>query len=226
MRFFALLAGDIRFQFKYGFYFLYVLLTVFYCLLLIYVPLVHRQRVAALLIFTDPSALGLFFMGAIILLERSQRVLPSLAVSPVRVGEYLLSKLLSLAVVGTLAGSVVGLAAALPNGLSAALGVLWGSVLFSSLGLILGSKAKSLNGFLLASALPMMLIIGPVLGEVFGLSHALFILNPGNALMALISGKGGSFLSFGLLALWTAAAGYGAWISVRKMFRELGGAKL
>ncbi|MEA4823599.1 MAG: hypothetical protein VB111_05720 [Clostridiaceae bacterium] len=70
MRLVHLTAGDIRFQWKYGFYILYAIFTAFYLLVLAAVPNSIRRTVATVLIFTDPAAMGLFFMGAIILLEK------------------------------------------------------------------------------------------------------------------------------------------------------------
>ena len=84
MRLKGLLLGDIKFQIKYGIYFLYVAITVIYLVILSFVPSSVKKVTASIIIFTDPAVLGLFFMGAIVLLEKSQRVLPSLAISPVK----------------------------------------------------------------------------------------------------------------------------------------------
>lgn len=54
--------------------------------------------------------MGLFFMGAIVLLEKSQRVNCALAVSPARDCEYMLAKLFSLAVIGLLVGGILAIA--------------------------------------------------------------------------------------------------------------------
>jgi hypothetical protein len=43
--------------------------------------------------FFRPAAMGLYFMGAIVLFEKGERVLDSLAVSPAGAGMYALSKL-------------------------------------------------------------------------------------------------------------------------------------
>jgi fluoroquinolone transport system permease protein len=54
--------------------------------------------------------MGLYFMGAIVLFEKGERVLDSLAVSPAGAGMYALSKLLSIALISTAAGLAIGLA--------------------------------------------------------------------------------------------------------------------
>lgn len=66
----SLFLWDIRFQAKYGFYFLYAALTVIYGVVLFAVPEGWREKTAAILIFSDPASMGLFFMGAIVLLEK------------------------------------------------------------------------------------------------------------------------------------------------------------
>ena len=82
MRLLRLTARDLRFQWKYGFYALYAVFTAAYLLTLAAVPESARRTVATVMIYTDPAAMGLFFMGAIVLLEKSQRVNLALAVSP------------------------------------------------------------------------------------------------------------------------------------------------
>ena len=87
--------------------------------------------------------------GEIILLEKSQRVLNSLAVSPVKVSEYILSKVLSLGLISTVVGIILAVVAGSENILLVALGTFLGSALISLLGLILASKINSLNQFIL-----------------------------------------------------------------------------
>ena len=79
----SLILSDIRFQFRYGFYTIYLVFTLVYVGLLFALPNAWRTDAALIMIFTDPAAMGLFFMGAIVLFEKNERVLDSLAVSPV-----------------------------------------------------------------------------------------------------------------------------------------------
>lgn len=67
------------------------------------------------MIYSDPAAMGLFFMGAIVLLEKSQRVLNSLAVSPVKVSEYILSKVISLGVISSIVAMFIAITLNLDN---------------------------------------------------------------------------------------------------------------
>ena len=90
-RFISLLIADCRFQFRYGFYLLYAFFSIFYVVLLRLLPAFMRDSARALLAFSDPAALGFFFMGPSCSLSGGSGF-PSLAVSPVRVFEYALSK--------------------------------------------------------------------------------------------------------------------------------------
>lgn len=63
MRLGKLLLWDIRFQIKYGFYFLYAVLTAIYVAVLFAVPAGWSETAAAILIFSDPASMGLFFMA-------------------------------------------------------------------------------------------------------------------------------------------------------------------
>ena len=88
MRLGRLICGDIHFQWKYGFYFIYFILTVLYVCGIAALPEHWKTDIASIMIYSDPAAMGLFFMGAIVLLEKSQKVLNAMVVSPVKISEY------------------------------------------------------------------------------------------------------------------------------------------
>ena len=111
MRLKSLILWDMKFQVKYGFYLLYGILTLLYLLVLSAIPETWRENIAAILIFSDPAAMGLFFMGAIVLLEKSQKIPCAFAVSPVNAGEYIAGKVISLCVIALVVAAVLALAA-------------------------------------------------------------------------------------------------------------------
>lgn len=94
-----IIIGDIHCMFKYGFYYIYAIITVMYMIVLYIFPPTWRQTAAAVMILSDPAAMGLFFMGAMVLLEKSQRVVSALAVSPMSVSQYIWAKIISFAVI-------------------------------------------------------------------------------------------------------------------------------
>lgn len=227
MRLKGLLLGDMQFQMKYGFYFLYVFMTVVYIIVLSLMPPTVKGTVAAIIIFTDPAALGLVFMGAIVLLEKSQRVLPSLAVSPAKPCEYICSKAVSLGLISTLAGVITGIAGGTHHLFWTAAGTFLGAVLFSLLGLILAAKADSLNQFLILIVPTMIVLMLPPLADVFGYSHTLFLFHPGNAVLRLISGNTENLpATLSVFAAWLVVFYCLSAQSAQKMLNRVGGVKL
>lgn len=227
MNIWPLLRGDIRFQYKYGFYFLYLFFTLLYVSLLMAFPETWREKAAILMIFSDPTAMGLYFMGAIVLLEKSERVINSIAVSPVRTHEYTLSKLFSIGVISLIVGVAIGL---FSNGgsitLQFAAGIFLCSCLFSAVGLIIAAKSVSLNGFIIATIPAELLINLPAIAWLFGWRPAWLLLHPGVCMMVLCENEKHVLPACIILALWTLLASNMANHTVKGMFKEIGGIKL
>ncbi|MDF2520973.1 MAG: ABC-type transport system, multidrug-familypermease [Clostridia bacterium] len=227
MRFRGLLLGDIRFQFKYGFYFLYVLLTFVFIAVINAVPAAFKAKTAAVIIFTDPATLGIFFMGAIILLEKSQRVLNSLAVSPIKIWEYIAAKVVSLSIISTTVGFVLGVAAGAGGIASVALGTFLGSVLFTLLGIIIAAQTNSLNRFIITTVPAMLFLMVPPFFELFGYDSNIFNLYPSNIVLRIIAGNAENWLlEIPAVAMWIIFFYVIAHGRVSKMLRSIGGIKL
>ncbi|MFP4430996.1 MAG: hypothetical protein ACLFPV_07085, partial [Spirochaetaceae bacterium] len=110
MRFFQALKHDIRYQFRHGFYFAYVVVLGAYLVALLNVPAHYRNLVVSLVVFSDTSVLGFFFVGAILLLEREEGTLRAVSVTPLRPREFCLSKALSLTVLALLVSGLMSFA--------------------------------------------------------------------------------------------------------------------
>lgn len=219
--------GDIRFQWKYGFYLIYAVLCVIYIAILNSLPLSVKPQVTAILIFSDPAAMGLFFMGAIILLEKSQRVLNAVAVSPLRYSEYIYSKVLSLALISLLVAAAIGLAAGVHNLPFVLLGTLFSSIVFSLLGIIAATKIESLNQFMVVSVgIEIVCFIPPILA-VIRPDWSILSLFPFDAAMRLIYGSSSNRLLDIMINLLLIAILYViSYKQVTKMFGRVGGVKL
>lgn len=226
MRYTALLIGDIHFQYKYGFYFLYSVFTVLYMAVLQLLPETWKADSALLMIFSDPAMLGLFFMGAILQFEKEEYTLHSIAVSPVKVGEYVLSKLCSLGIISTLIALVLAQAGGITvHPIRLGLAIFLGSCLFSSLGLILAAKTNTLNQFILATAPCELLITVPAFVYLFSDGSPLYLLHPGCSIIALCLVGDHILLAALSLLLWTFLF---VWLAIRAthtFFFTLGGAK-
>lgn len=160
MRLLAALKSDIKFQLKQGFYLVYTCLTILYLLILYFIPEgVIKTYAVPLTIFTDPAIIGYFFIGSIVMLEKQQGIIDALAVTPLDPKEYLISKAISLSIIGLISSLLIAtLAGGRVNWLYAVAGILLNSLLYTLFGFIAAGGAKSVNSYFLR-AIPMMLIV-------------------------------------------------------------------
>lgn len=227
MRMKTLLMGDIRFQFKYGFYFIYLVFTVIYISLVHALPKDWRERGAILMIYTDPAAMGLYFMGAILLFEKSEHVLNSIAVSPVKPMEYVISKLLSIGMISTMAGLLIGLSGGfISNIFSFLVGIFLGSCLISSVGLIVAANIGSLNQFIVVSIPAELIINVPAIVWMFRWKPVWLILHPGVCMIELFQNGDRAMIAAAILVFWTFMLAAGAHAVIKKSLQSMGGVKL
>ena len=137
-----LVCGDIHFQWKYGFYFIYFVLTVIYVFGITALPDNWKHNAAAIMIYSDPAAMGLFFMGAIVLLEKSQKVLHAIAISPAKVSEYILAKVFSLMFISCVVALILGIAAGNRNLSGIIIGTALTSSIFTMLGMLCSAHCR------------------------------------------------------------------------------------
>ncbi len=223
----SLTHGELRLAARYGILAVYALFTFIYIMLLLWSNPAARPAAGGVTILSDPAAMGLFFMGAMVMLEKSQRVNSTLAASPVRVGEYIAAKVLALLGVGLLVALIVGAVAGTP---------LWGVVLclvlcsplFTMLAMMLASKSVSLNQFLLLSVPVELIIFTPALFYWFGgVTSPLWLLTPGVAGIALLH-PDTALWPYAVLSLlvWNALVAVLCHRMIRAYFDSLGGGKL
>jgi fluoroquinolone transport system permease protein len=173
--------------------------------------------------------LGLIFIGAIVLFEKSERVLDSLAVSPIKTNEYVMSKAISLAVISTICGLLITLISGTKpaNYLLFVSGLFFGASLFTCIGLVCSTRISTLNQFLLLIIPIQMVVLLPVVIYQFWNSHPLWLLHPGCAVFKLISnGYEHAILAGVSLILWLVTAYLLAVKEVGKSIKSLGGSKI
>lgn len=226
-RLLALIAGELRFSARYGILALYGLLVILYILLLSATAAAARPSAAGVVILTDPAAMGLFFMGAMILLEKSQRVNCAMAVSPVRVWEYIFAKAFTLMAIGLLVALAVGAYAGLSL-TGVCLSVIPASTLFTMLGMMVASRSDSLNRFLLLSIPVELVAFVPAMFYWFGgLSGSLWIIHPGVAALVPLSPDTAHWgVAFASLVFWNIVVYPFCLAEVRRNLRQLGGGRL
>lgn len=226
MRLIKMILGDIRFQFKYGFYFIYAVFCALYIFLLFIFPEAWREEAASIMIYSDPAAMGLFFMGAIVLLEKSQRVLNALAVSPVKVSEYITAKIASLLFISVLVSLVITLAAGLKNIPVVLITTALTSIIFTLLGLIVATKINSLNQYIIATVPLEIICFVPPIIYLFA-PTAIMRWYPLNGSMALLSNNSKNPLyDIALLLIVIVCLFIVAQRATVKMWKSLGGVKL
>jgi len=226
-RLISLIRGDILFQFKYGFYFLYIAMTILYLIVINIFPVLLRAKVGIVMIYTDPSAMGLFFMGSIVLFEKSERVLDSISVSPVRPWQYVFSKLFSIALISVAVGYAIGAAAgSITRPVLFGAGVLLLSFASSAVGLIIACKIKTLNQFLLCTVPVEIVMNVPVLLWLLGIKKDWFLIHPGVSMIQLCTGAAEWLPALVSLIVWTVLLTGLSCRVVRKMLQSLGGMKL
>jgi fluoroquinolone transport system permease protein len=188
VKFLSLLAQDIRFQIRYGFYFLYLFLSALYCAGLRFVPAEYKTLAASVVILTDPALLGAFFIGGVWLLEKGEGVHAALAVSPLQARGYVLSKVTSLSLLSTLSGVLI--AGFTLRNVRYALFVpqmLLGSVFFTLLGLALATWARSVNQFIFVVILPEAVFICPAFAVALGVGPPVLEWFPASVLWRAVS---------------------------------------
>lgn len=226
MRLKSLFLLDMRFQAKHGFYFLYAVLTVIYITVLFAVPEGWKEKTAAILIFSDPASMGLFFMGAIVLLEKSQQTPCAFAVSPVRPMEYIIAKVSSLSAISLVVAAILALAAGVNNLYTVLLGTLVSSVIFTLFGIIAATKIVSLNQFILWTVPIEIICFIPAILHLFKITPAWLRYYPINACIEMISGYAPSAIGlFNAIALIVVLFILSR-LCVLKMWDNIGGAKL
>lgn len=225
----AVIRGDIRFQWKYGIYFIYVIVVVLYIGILSLLKGDVKEVVCQIMVYSDPAAMGMFFMGAIVLLEKSQRVLNSIAVSPVTPAEYIGGKLCSIGAVSLLVGGILMVQTGSKSPILAVIGLILASFLFTLCGIFVGTKIGSLTGYIIGTV-PFEIIgfAPPIIYRIGWIGDSVwFLLHPGCAAMYLIKGET-SYVLWAILScvVWNVVLFLIAKKCVTKMFRSVGGVKL
>lgn len=192
---------DMRFQAKYGFYFLYAALTAIYITVLFALPENWKEKAAAIFIFSDPASMGLFFMGAIVLLEKNQHTPCAFAVSPVRVAEYVIAKVSSLSAISLVVVAILALAASVDNLHMVLFGRFISSVIFTLFGIIVATKIASLNQFILWTVPIETVCFVPAILHLFKITPVWCRYYPVNVCMDMVSGHSPS--AIGILSVIT-----------------------
>lgn len=214
-RLLSMILFDMKFQFRQGFYFAYFIVTVFYAALLWFLPVAISQKVLPFVLFTDISVLGFFFIGGILLLERGQNSLSALFVTPIKVQEYLLAKVISLSILSSIATlalyiTVQGKLSFLP----ALLAIVWINMfIYTLLGIALVSQVKKINDYFIYGVPVGLVLFIPLLSFFDIFEFPLFYLLPTEPTLELLCGSF-SIQALVIMLFWALVA----WVVGYKQF--------
>jgi fluoroquinolone transport system permease protein len=148
----ALVRHDMRLQARYGIYLAYGFVVAFYVVVLIGLGQLLPSWAVGVLLYSDPAAVGFFFLGALMMLEKGEGVRVALAAAPAGAADYLAGKVISLTGLSLLASLII-IAAVHPDADLALLvsGQLLTSVSLLGLGVPLALRFRTVNGYLVGA---------------------------------------------------------------------------
>ncbi|MFW6204072.1 MAG: hypothetical protein ACOC96_03825, partial [Actinomycetota bacterium] len=167
----AAAALDLRAQWRYGIAVVAGVLAAGWTVALLVIPAGAARTVGPYVLFLDTATFGVFFLAALMLYERTEGVLSSLAASPLRPGAYVTAKFATLTAVAAAAALPIAVAAGRDD-LGAApatvgrvlLGVVLCSVFFLAMALVLVIPHRTMAGFLAVAPWPMVpFLLAPLL---------------------------------------------------------------
>lgn len=190
MRLINAIKSDIKFQYKQGFYFIYIVITLVYILILSKLPKDIIKIAAPLVVFSDPSVLGLFFIGGIIMLEKVQGIIYCIIVTPLKIKEYILAKIISLSAISVIVVVIITLTldGVSVNWILLFFTIILTSTFFTLCGFFIGSGCNTINQYFIRMIPNMILLIIPCFSIIgFKYSYLLTII-PSVALLRLFMG--------------------------------------
>jgi fluoroquinolone transport system permease protein len=186
----AMLGCDVRLQLRNGFYYAAAFVVGLWLLLVTQLPPLDWRWLLPAVVLNNLMISTFFFMAGLVLLEQGEGTLEALVVTPLRRGEYLLSKVLTLTALALLENVLI--IAALVGFRFGVLALVAGTAMagwmFCLLGFLAVVRYGSINEFLLPSMAYVTALLVP-LGPYFGVGPWwLGYLHPVQAPLLLLQG--------------------------------------
>jgi fluoroquinolone transport system permease protein len=174
-----------------------------YLIILSFLPENILSVALPVVVFSDPSVLGLFFIGGIILLEKGQGVLMVLVVTPLRSIEYILAKVISLSIISVAAALAISWFSYFPsvNWVLLIVSTMLTSGIFTLLGIMINAGCNTVNQYMLKTIPYMLLFILPCLALIGFPYSWLFTIIPSVAALKLMLGVYHGILWYEAVAL-------------------------
>jgi fluoroquinolone transport system permease protein len=186
----ATMRCDLRLQTRNGFYWAVAFLLVVLALVITRLPQLDWSLLAPPLVLGNLVVATFYFMAGLVLLEKSEGSLESLVVTPLRAGEYLASKVLSLIGLSLVENvTIVALACGSRFRLvPLVLGIASASALYCLVGFIAVARYESINQYLFPSMLYVAVFSLPLVHYAGLWESPLMYLHPLQASLVLLEG--------------------------------------
>ncbi len=188
-RLLATLRTDLRLQQRNGFYYAVAFVLGLFAIMISQLPAFDWSPILAPIIFGNLVMVSFFFIGGLVLLEKAEGTLEAQVVTPLRVGEYLGSKVGTLAALSLIESLIMVSLAATEDygGVVFCAGVLVASGLYSLLGFVTVARYDSINEFIMPATGFIMLLSLPYLDYFQVWESPVMILHPMQGSMILMA---------------------------------------
>jgi fluoroquinolone transport system permease protein len=138
------------------------------------------EKVLVTVIFNDPALLGFLFVGVMVLFEKNENTIQALAVSPVKISNYILSKSISLTLVSLLCCFAMAISG---YGMDFkfihfSMAAIFTTMMFSFLGFIAVAGQSNFNQYILRALGIILFLSLPFLGYFDLVEETWFVLFP------------------------------------------------
>jgi fluoroquinolone transport system permease protein len=187
----SMLKWEIILQSRYRIIYIAFASVILYYLMLKVVPMLNSVEMRTTFLFFDPMLIGIMFVGALVLFEKTENTLQALIVTPIKTSTYFLSKIISLTLLSLVTGTVFLL---LTQGFDFNIayyltGLTLTSILLILIGFIFVSRCHSLNEYLLMIMLSFIILFLPPLLHLSKIyENTLFYLWPTQASFIILKG--------------------------------------
>jgi fluoroquinolone transport system permease protein len=203
----ATILTDFRLQYRNGFYYAVIFVVAVLALAVSQFQNLDLAWLMPVLVISNLVLNTFYFIGGLVLLEKGEGTLHAQVVTPLRTGEYLAAKLITLTSVSLIENTViVALLAGLGfQAVALTAGIVLASVLYCLFGFAFVARYDSINEFLFPSILYVTLLLLPLLDYLGIWPSWLFYLHPMQAALLLLRAAFGPIEAW----QWLYAVGYG-----------------
>lgn len=156
---------EVKLQMINGLYGVYIVANLIYIFLMGYIPDKYIDIASTLIIFSDPTMLGMIFVGAFVLLEKRSGIIKSLGITPLGASGYIFGKVISMLIIGICTAIVIGITYRELdfNFIVLIITVAMSSAIFTMIGIIISSYTSSMNQYLCIVVIGMTILSVPLI---------------------------------------------------------------